>query len=80
MERVKWRDKIKKCSCAGKSGRRKNNTGTDKEEKKKLAGSLAKKVLPTQDCSRRNGKGEEASRQKKISDHDKWTMQIRKEG
>ena len=28
----------KKCSCARKSGRRKNNAGTDKEEEKKLAG------------------------------------------
>ena len=42
MERVKWTDKIKKCSCARKSGRRKNNAGTDKEAEKKLAGSLAK--------------------------------------
>ena len=36
----------KKFSCAGKSGRRKNNAGTDKEEEKKLAGPLAKKELP----------------------------------
>ena len=42
MEHVKWTDKIKKCSCARKSGRRKNNAGSDKEEEKKLAGSLAK--------------------------------------
>ena len=28
------------CSCARKSGRRKNNAGTDKEEEKKLAGTL----------------------------------------
>ena len=33
----------KKCSCTGKSWRRKNDTGTDKEEEKKLAGPLAKK-------------------------------------
>ena len=45
MEGVKWTDKIKKCSCARKSGRRKNNAGTDKEEEKKLAGTLAKKEL-----------------------------------
>ena len=31
----------KKCSCAGKCGRRKNNAGTDKEEGKKLAGPLS---------------------------------------
>ena len=36
----------KKCSCDRKSGRRKNNAGTDKEEEKKLAGQLAKKELP----------------------------------
>ena len=43
MELVKWTDKIKKCSCARKSRRKKNNAGTDKEEEKKLAGPLAKK-------------------------------------
>ena len=48
MKRVKWTDKIKS-SCARKSGRRKNNTGTDKEEENKLAG-------PAEGCSRRNGK------------------------
>ena len=37
---------IKKCSCARKSGRRKNNAGRDKEEEKKLSGPLAKKELP----------------------------------
>ena len=45
----------KKCSCARKSGRRKNNTGTDKEEEKKLAGPLAKKEMPAEGYSRRNG-------------------------
>ena len=33
----------KKCSCARKIRCRKNNTGTDKEEEKNLAGPLAKK-------------------------------------
>ena len=75
----------KKCSCARKSGRRKNNAGTDKEEGKKLAGPLAKKELPTEGCSRRYGKWEESSRQKKISDdrqhYDKWTVcRYEKEG
>ena len=32
--------------------RRKNNTGTDKEEEEKLAGLLAKKELPAEGCSR----------------------------
>ena len=62
----------KKCSCR-KSGRRKNNAGTDKEQEMKLAGPLAKKELPAEGCSRRNGKREERSRQKKISD-DRNTM------
>ena len=30
-------------------------TGTDKEEEKKLAGTLAKKELPAEGCSRRYG-------------------------
>ena len=33
---------VKKCSGARKSGRRKNNVGSDKEEEKKFAGPLAK--------------------------------------
>ena len=41
----------KKCSCARKSGRRKNKAGTDKERKKKLAGPLAKKKLSAEKCS-----------------------------
>ena len=66
MDCIKSTDK--KSSFARKSGRRKNNVGTDKEEEKKLAGPLAKKELPAEGCSRRNGKREESSRQKKISD------------
>ena len=66
----------KKCSCARKNGRRKNNAGTDKEEKK-LAEPLAKKELPAEGCSRWNGKREESLRQKIISDnrqhYDNWT-------
>ena len=66
----------KKCSCDRKSGKRKNNVGTGKEEEKKLAGPLAKKELPDEGCSRRAW--EESSRQKKISDdrehYDKWTI------
>ena len=42
----------KKCSCARKSGRRKNNAGTDNEEENKLAGKLAKRKLPAEGCSR----------------------------
>ena len=74
------KDKItkKKFYSILKSRRRKNNAGTDKEEEKKLAGSMTKKELPAEGCSRRNGKRAESSRQKKISDHrqnyDKWTV------
>ena len=38
MERVKWTDKIKKCSCAGNSGRRKNNARTDEGRKRNWLG------------------------------------------
>ena len=44
---------------ARKSGRKKDNAGTDKEGEKKLAGPLAKKELPVEGCSRRNDKREE---------------------
>ena len=40
----------KKCNYARKSGRRKNNAGTHKEEEKKLAGPLAKKELPADEA------------------------------
>ena len=55
-----------KCSCARRSARRKNNAGTDKEEKK-LTGHWLRRNLPAEGCSSRNGKLEESSRQK-ISD------------
>ena len=51
----------KRYSCSRKSGRRKNNAGTDKEEENKLAGPLTLE-LPTEGCSRRNGKRAEGSR------------------
>ena len=67
----------KKCSCARKIGRWKDNAG-DKEEVKKLVGPLTKKELPAEGCSIRNGKREESWRQHKISDdrqhYDKWTV------
>ena len=66
----------KKCSCARKGGRRKNNAGTNKKEENKLAGPLTKHFLLK--YARENGNREEGSRQKKISDdkqhHDKWTV------
>ena len=46
----------RKCSSARKSGRGKNNAGTDKEEEKTLAGPLAKKELLAEGCSRGYGK------------------------
>ena len=47
MERVKWTENVKKCNFARKS-RWNNNCGTDKEEEKKLGGSLAKKEMPAE--------------------------------
>ena len=64
MERVKWTDKIKNAVVLERE-RRKDNTGTDKEKEKKLAGPLVKKELPAEGCSGRNGKREESSRQKR---------------
>ena len=58
----------KKCNCAGKSGRRKNNAETEKEEEKKLVWPVAKKELPSEGSSRMNGKWDESLRQEKISD------------
>ena len=52
----------RKCRCARKSGRRKNNAGIDKEEEKKLAGPVAKKELTAEGCSIRYGKREEHTR------------------
>ena len=51
-EACKMERQNKKCNCARKSGTRKDNVGTDKEEEKKLAGPLAKKELPADGCSR----------------------------
>ena len=51
-EACKMERQNKNCSRAIKSGRRKNNAGTDKEEEKKLAGPLAKKELPADVCSK----------------------------
>ena len=48
----------KKCSFARKSGRRKTNAGTDKEEENKLAWPLAKKKLPAEGCSDMKRKAE----------------------
>ena len=73
----------KKCSCVRKSVRWKKNAGSDKEEEKKLAESLAKNEVPAEGCFRRNGKREESSRQKKSDDrhYDKWTVwRYEKEG
>ncbi|KAJ4441667.1 hypothetical protein ANN_11525 [Periplaneta americana] len=47
---------------------KKNYAETDQEEKKKLVGTLAKKKLPTKECTGRNGEREKSSGQKKISD------------
>ena len=54
-----------------KSGRGKNNAGTDKEEEKKLARPLAKKALPAEGCSRRNGKREKVQGRRRYQMIDK---------
>ena len=74
MERVKWINNIKNAVVLEEQEK---NAGTDKEEGKKLAGSLAKQELPAEGHSRRNGKGVEGPRQKKSDDRqrqDKWTV------
>ena len=55
IERIEWRQN-KICSCARKSGWRKNNAGPDKDEEKKLAVPLAKKEPPAKGSSRREKK------------------------
>ena len=60
MERVKWTDKIKNAVVLERVGEGRINAGTDKEEEKTLAGTLAKKELPAEGCSRRYGKWEES--------------------
>ena len=75
---MKWRDKIKNGVVVERVGERRIILELVKKAQKKLAGSLTKKELPAERCSRRNGKLEESSRQKKISDdrqhYDKWTV------
>ena len=57
MELVKWTDKIQDVVML-------ERVGIDKEEENKMAGPLAKKELPAEGCSRRNGKREVGLRQK----------------
>ena len=64
----------KKCSCARKSGRRKNNTGTDNEEEKKLAGPLPKKELPAEGCYRRNDKRKEVRGRRRYQNRQHYDM------
>ncbi|KAJ4444370.1 hypothetical protein ANN_06162 [Periplaneta americana] len=66
----------KKLSCARKIGLRKNNAETDKEEKNKLTGLLAKEKLPTEGCTGGNGEREKSSEQKKISDDIQDTVYV----
>ena len=77
MERAKWTDKVKNVVMLERVGE-----GTITQELikkgKKLSEPLGKKEMPSQGCSRRNGKRKESSRQKKISDdrqhYDKWSV------
>ena len=61
-------DRIKKAAVLEKARKGRIMLELIKKEAKKLAGPLAKKELPVEECSRRYGKWEESSRQKKISD------------
>ena len=68
-ERIKWTDKIKNAVVLERvrEGRKMLDV-TNKEEEKKIGWPLTKKELPVEGCSRRNGKRDEGSRQKNISD------------
>ncbi|KAJ4445745.1 hypothetical protein ANN_12430 [Periplaneta americana] len=52
----------------GQKRRWMNNAQTDEEKKKKLAGSLAKKELPTEGCTGKDGERKKNSGKKKISE------------
>ena len=78
-----WTEKIKKCNCARKKGRRKNNAGTDKEEENKLAGPLAKRNCLLKDALEGmiNGKKFRSRRSDDRQHHYKWTVcTYKKEG
>ena len=63
MEHVKWTDNIKSAVVLEIVGEGRIMLELIRK-RKKLAGTLAKKELPAEGCSRRNGKREESSRQK----------------
>ena len=77
MKHVRWTDKIKNAVMLERVGEGRIMLELIRKRKRKLAWPLAEKELPTEGCSRRNGKREETSRKKKISDdrqhYDKWT-------
>ena len=56
MERVKWTDKIKNTVVLERVGEGRILLELIKKRKRALAGPLAKKELPAEGCSRRNGK------------------------
>ena len=61
----------KKCSCARKSGRRKNNAGTDKDEEKKLSGHWLRRNCLLKDALKGmvNGKKVHGRRRYQIIDN-----------
>ena len=71
MERVKWTDKIKKCSCAGKSGRRKHNAGNNKKRERNLLGHWLRRNCLLEDALRRtvNGKKVRSVRRYQMADN-----------
>ena len=77
MQRVKWTDKVKNAVVLERVGYGRIMLELIRQSEKKLAGPLAKKELHAEGCSRKDGKREACSRQKKRSDdrqhYDKWT-------
>ena len=68
MERVKWTDKIKDAVVLERVGEGRIMLELIRKRKRNWLGLLTKKKLPPEGCSRRYGKWEESSRQKKISE------------
>ena len=82
MECVKWTDKILYALVLERVGEGRIMQKLIKKRKRNWLGHLAKKELSAEGCSRRYGKWEESSRQKKISNyrqrHDNWTGRLRR--
>ena len=78
VEHVKLTVKIKNAIVLERMGEGRIMLELIKKSKRNWLGHWLKKELPAEGCSRRNGKREDSSWQKKISDdrqhYDKWTV------